>query len=195
MLVRTLRDGGFRRSWMVLGECCISVLILFLSALTRFFLSFLGSTLFWLSWFTNGRCHHILVPFDTCRTYYDGTKMISRLGNPFAPPEWFLESKCSIHLLPRYQNVERSEIALLSSSELELPKGVTLDGELFAGRGEFQSTVSIVRTANSPHWKNHYVPGEYTTLNRFQKFFLILRTLVHLTPHFFPHTLFSTLTF
>lgn len=112
MLVRTLRDGGFRRSWMVLGECCISVLILFLSALTRFFLSFLGSTLFWLSWFTNGRCHHILVPFDTCRTYYDGTKMISRLGNPFAPPEWFLESKCSIHLLPRYQNVERSEIAL-----------------------------------------------------------------------------------
>lgn len=30
---------------MVLGECCISVLILFLSVLTRFFLSFLGSTL------------------------------------------------------------------------------------------------------------------------------------------------------
>ncbi|KAL9713272.1 hypothetical protein Ac2012v2_004512 [Leucoagaricus gongylophorus] len=64
---------------------------------------------------------------DGVRTYYDGTKMISRLGNPFAPPEWFLE---------------------------KLPKGVTLDGELFAGRGEFQSTVSIVRTANSPHWKN-----------------------------------------
>jgi DNA ligase-1 len=36
---------------------------------------------------------------------------------------------------------------------LELPTDVTLDGELFGGRGEFQSTVSIVKTMNSPHWK------------------------------------------
>jgi len=86
----------------------------------------------------------------TCRTYYDGTKMISRLGNPFFPPEWFLESKYPMHLLPRYQSIDRS----YSSPVLGLPKDVTLDGELFAGRGEFQSTVSIVRTANSPHWKN-----------------------------------------
>lgn len=35
----------------------------------------------------------------------------------------------------------------------ELPKDVTLDGELFGGRGEFQSTVSVVKTVNSPHWK------------------------------------------
>jgi hypothetical protein len=35
----------------------------------------------------------------------------------------------------------------------ELPKDITLDGELFGGRGEFQSTVSIVKTINSPHWK------------------------------------------
>jgi hypothetical protein len=26
------------------------------------------------------------------RTYFDGKRMISRLGNPFAPPKWFLES-------------------------------------------------------------------------------------------------------
>ncbi|KZT30991.1 DNA ligase/mRNA capping enzyme [Neolentinus lepideus HHB14362 ss-1] len=59
--------------------------------------------------------------------YYDGKGMISRLGNPFTPPKWLLE---------------------------KLPKGVTLDGELFSGRGEFQSTVSIVKTVNSPHWQN-----------------------------------------
>ncbi|RDB20051.1 DNA ligase [Hypsizygus marmoreus] len=64
---------------------------------------------------------------DGVRTYYDGKQMISRLGNPFTPPDWFLE---------------------------KLPKDVTLDGELFGGRGEFQSTVSIVKTINSPHWKD-----------------------------------------
>ncbi|KAG6866902.1 hypothetical protein C0991_003817 [Blastosporella zonata] len=63
---------------------------------------------------------------DGVRTYYDGKDMISRLGNPFTPPKWFLE---------------------------KLPKDVTLDGELFGGRGQFQSTVSIVKTINSPHWK------------------------------------------
>lgn len=30
---------------------------------------------------------------------------------------------------------------------------MTLDGELFSGRGKFQDTVSIVKTVNSPHWK------------------------------------------
>jgi len=63
---------------------------------------------------------------DGVRTYYDGKQMISRLGNPFTPPKWFLD---------------------------KLPKDITLDGELFGGRGEFQSTVSIVKTINSPHWK------------------------------------------
>ncbi|KAG5643488.1 hypothetical protein DXG03_000876 [Asterophora parasitica] len=64
---------------------------------------------------------------DGVRTYYDGKQMISRLGNPFTPPKWFLD---------------------------KLPKDMTLDGELFGGRGEFQSTVSVVKTVNSPHWKN-----------------------------------------
>ncbi|KAJ2931053.1 hypothetical protein H1R20_g6035, partial [Candolleomyces eurysporus] len=64
---------------------------------------------------------------DGVRTYYDGKGgFFSRLGNPFTPPQWFIDT---------------------------LPKGITLDGELFAGRGQFQSAVSIVKTINSPHWK------------------------------------------
>ncbi|KAJ6466915.1 hypothetical protein C8R45DRAFT_838778 [Mycena sanguinolenta] len=59
-------------------------------------------------------------------TFYDGKGMVSRLGNPFTPPQWFLD---------------------------KLPKDCTLDGELFGGRGKFQDTVSIVKTQNSPHWK------------------------------------------
>ncbi|CAE6496788.1 unnamed protein product [Rhizoctonia solani] len=64
---------------------------------------------------------------DGVRVYYDGKKMWSRLGNPFTPPQEFLD---------------------------RLPKDVTLDGELFGGRGKFQDTVSVVKTINSPHWKN-----------------------------------------
>ncbi|KAG6818130.1 hypothetical protein H0H87_000035 [Tephrocybe sp. NHM501043] len=65
---------------------------------------------------------------DGVRTYYDGKNMISRLGNPFTPPKWFLE---------------------------KLPKDVTLDGELFGGRGQFQSTVSIVKTIFDIPSKGH----------------------------------------
>ncbi|KAF8179188.1 DNA ligase/mRNA capping enzyme [Pholiota molesta] len=64
---------------------------------------------------------------DGVRTFWDGAQFVSRLGNPFTPPNWFLD---------------------------KLPKDVTLDGELYGGRGEFQSTVSIVKTVNSVHWKN-----------------------------------------
>ncbi|KIM38613.1 hypothetical protein M413DRAFT_239846 [Hebeloma cylindrosporum] len=64
---------------------------------------------------------------DGVRTYYDGKQFLSRLGNPFTPPNWFID---------------------------KLPKDVTLDGELYGGRGNFQSTVSIVKTVNSIHWKN-----------------------------------------
>ncbi|QRV78606.1 ATP-dependent DNA ligase [Ceratobasidium sp. AG-Ba] len=64
--------------------------------------------------------------FRTHRVYYDGKKMWSRLGNAFTPPKEFLD---------------------------RLPKDVTLDGELFGGRGKFQDTVSVVKTVNSPHWQ------------------------------------------
>ena len=33
------------------------------------------------------------------------------------------------------------------------PSDMELDGELFGGRGKFQSTVSIVKSAGSERWK------------------------------------------
>jgi DNA ligase-1 len=77
-------------------------------------------------------------------TFYDGKQFISRLGNPFTPPQWFLDSSLS-----DFKHRFSTDV-----SAPELPKDVTLDGELYGGRGEFQSTVSIVKTVNSIHWKN-----------------------------------------
>lgn len=55
---------------------------------------------------------------DGVRAYWDGERLISRLGNAFVAPEWFVEA---------------------------LPRALPLDGELFAGRKRFQRTVGIVR--------------------------------------------------
>lgn len=55
---------------------------------------------------------------DGVRAFWDGANFISRLGNVFVAPDWFIE---------------------------QLPKDMALDGELFGGRGKFQRTVSIVR--------------------------------------------------
>ncbi len=54
---------------------------------------------------------------DGVRAYWDGQQLISRLGNAFVAPDWFLEG------LPHHP----------------------LDGELWVDRGLFQRTVSIVR--------------------------------------------------
>jgi DNA ligase-1 len=54
---------------------------------------------------------------DGVRAYWTGEKLLTRLGNEIHAPDWFLG---------------------------RLPK-TALDGELFAGRGKFQETVSIVR--------------------------------------------------
>lgn len=54
---------------------------------------------------------------DGVRAYWDGSRFVSRLGNPFVAPAWFGEH------LPRHP----------------------LDGELFAGRGRFQHAVSVAR--------------------------------------------------
>ncbi|KAJ6577021.1 hypothetical protein DFH09DRAFT_1246347 [Mycena vulgaris] len=62
---------------------------------------------------------------DGVRTFYDGKQLISRLGNRFSPPDAFMQ---------------------------QFPKDITLDGELFVGRGKFSATVSIVRTIDSPKW-------------------------------------------
>jgi DNA ligase-1 len=62
---------------------------------------------------------------DGVRAYWDGTRFLSRLGNPFYPPESFTEK------LPAHP----------------------LDGELFGGRKTFQRTVGIVkRQDRSPLW-------------------------------------------
>jgi DNA ligase-1 len=63
---------------------------------------------------------------DGVRAYWDGTRFLSRQGNPFYAPDWFTEQ------LPDYP----------------------LDGELFGGRKKFQRTVSIVRRQDmSDDWK------------------------------------------
>jgi DNA ligase-1 len=68
---------------------------------------------------------------DGVRAYWTGEKLITRNGNEIHAPEWFLNSLPSI----------------------------ALDGELFAGRGEFQKTVSIVRKKKpvDSEWRSmHY---------------------------------------
>ena len=63
---------------------------------------------------------------DGVRAYWTGTRFLSRQGNPFHAPDWFVEG---------------------------LPS-TALDGELWVGRQQFQRTVSIVRRQDkSPHWK------------------------------------------
>ena len=63
---------------------------------------------------------------DGVRAYWDGKRLISRLGNPFHAPDWFLDG---------------------------LPP-TPLDGELWIGRKAFQRTVGIVRRQDrSDHWK------------------------------------------
>jgi DNA ligase-1 len=63
---------------------------------------------------------------DGVRAWWDGTQFLSRLGNRYHAPDWFVEG---------------------------LPKTV-LDGELWIDRKAFQKTVSIVRRQDkSDHWK------------------------------------------
>ena len=63
---------------------------------------------------------------DGVRAYWDGSAFLSRLGNRYHAPDWFVEG---------------------------LPE-VPLDGELWGGRKRFQKTISIVRRQDrSDHWK------------------------------------------
>lgn len=64
---------------------------------------------------------------DGVRAFWDGKQLLSRQGNLFHAPDWFLEG---------------------------LPSDVKLDGELWLARKEFQKTVSIARRQDkSDHWK------------------------------------------
>jgi len=63
---------------------------------------------------------------DGVRAFWDGKRLLSRLGNVLHAPDWFVEG---------------------------LPD-TPLDGELWLGRKSFQRTVSIVRRQDkSDHWK------------------------------------------
>jgi DNA ligase 1 len=77
---------------------------------------------------------------DGVRALWNGKTFLSREGNEFTAPEWFTRV---------------------------LPTDVHLDGELYAGRGNFQDTVSIVRTVNSTLW-----PGKI----QYQVFDIVDRT-------------------
>lgn len=55
--------------------------------------------------------------YDGIRAYWDGSQLLSRQGNPIQAPDWF------INVLPTQR----------------------LDGELWAGRNQFEQTSSIVR--------------------------------------------------
>lgn len=63
---------------------------------------------------------------DGVRAYWDGNRFLSRLGNEYHAPDWFVDG---------------------------LPSE-SLDGELWIDRGAFQRTVSVVRRQDkSDHWK------------------------------------------
>lgn len=66
---------------------------------------------------------------DGVRALWDGRRLVSRNGNAFAAPAWFVA---------------------------QLPAGLALDGELYLGRGQFQRTVSIVRkhVAVDAEWRS-----------------------------------------
>mmetsp|Transcript_29106 Transcript_29106/g.38676 ORF Transcript_29106/g.38676 Transcript_29106/m.38676 type:complete len:748 (-) Transcript_29106:401-2644(-) len=66
---------------------------------------------------------------DGMRAWWDGHKrrLWSRQGKPIHAPAWWLES---------------------------LPSGITLDGELWLGRGKFQECMSIVRRQDGPQTWN-----------------------------------------
>jgi DNA ligase-1 len=46
-----------------------------------------------LSWLIRPSQDLELIRNDLSSTYWDGTRMLSRLGNPFTPPQWLTDSK------------------------------------------------------------------------------------------------------
>lgn len=74
----------------------------------------------------NPRGWWISEKLDGVRAVWDGRVLVSRTGKGFHAPDWFVK---------------------------DLPAGVTLDGELWEGRGMFQTTVGTVRKHNGD-WSN-----------------------------------------
>jgi len=86
-------------------------------------------------------CYWMSEKLDGVRAIWDGERFWSRNWNPFNAPDWFRKL---------------------------MPKGVVLDGELFAGRGRFGETISAVRkkVPNDAQWKQiQYLAFDLPTLD------------------------------
>jgi hypothetical protein len=111
---------------------------------------------------------------DGVRAFWNGTQLISRLGNRFFAPEWFVAglpraASASAASAPASSSASSSSSAhstspsSSSSSNSGANAGtdasgsgaVWLDGEIFGGRDSFQSTVGIAKTqdVNNELWK------------------------------------------
>ncbi len=78
---------------------------------------------------------------DGVRAYWDGSRLLSRQGNPFAVPDWFIQD------LPPFE----------------------LDGELWIARGQFEQTLSIVsRNYHDPEWRRITSTLSYSKLHKWQ---------------------------
>lgn len=66
---------------------------------------------------------------DGVRAYWNGKELISRNGNSINSPSWFMEP-----IIPK------------------LPNGMTLDGELWMGRGTSHSLVSGILLSTNGDW-------------------------------------------
>jgi DNA ligase-1 len=75
----------------------------------------------------NVKEYYVSEKLDGIRGYWDGTQLLSKQGNPFTAPKWFIQ------LFPAHP----------------------LDGELWIDRGQFEAVSSIVRTqdSNNNDWK------------------------------------------
>ncbi|KAI8819633.1 uncharacterized protein EV422DRAFT_558398, partial [Fimicolochytrium jonesii] len=84
---------------------------------------------------------------DGVRALWDPVRrqFVSRLGNPFTAPDWFIDA---------------------------MPTNMSLDGELFCGRGKFSQTVSVVKTIDSKLWhtlKFHVFDAPSLTTKQFER--------------------------
>jgi DNA ligase-1 len=64
---------------------------------------------------------------DGIRVYWNGYTMASKYGKKIPCPDWFIE---------------------------ELPKDITLDGELWMGRGNWELIMKVLNTNDNLLWKN-----------------------------------------
>ncbi|KAK4055379.1 hypothetical protein OIO90_003217 [Microbotryomycetes sp. JL221] len=78
---------------------------------------------------------------DGVRAFWDGQGTLwTRMARPFSAPKAFLDRKKS-HDTVCYQDQHAND-----KIHIELPRGHSLDGELFIDRGRFDETSGIVRT-------------------------------------------------